>query len=71
MVEETRLEAALDELNGALGGVTPYRLALVSPGEVAHAPVLWLHALDGQLHHLVDQFGLAWFGILTVQLRVH
>lgn len=36
MAEEARLEAALAQLNDALGGVTPYRLALVSPGEVAH-----------------------------------
>lgn len=31
-----RLEAALEQLNEALGGVTPYRLALVAPAEVAH-----------------------------------
>jgi hypothetical protein len=36
MAEQVRLEAALEELNQSLGGVTPYRLALVSPGEVAH-----------------------------------
>lgn len=34
--EGGRLQAALVQLNAALEGVTPYRMALVSPGEVAH-----------------------------------
>jgi hypothetical protein len=34
--EQAQLEGALAQLNGALDGVTPYRLALVSPADVAH-----------------------------------
>ena len=36
MAEQVRLEGALEQLNSALDGVTPYRLALVHPADVAH-----------------------------------
>ena len=34
--EQANIDGALAQLNGALDGVTPYRLALVSPADVAH-----------------------------------
>lgn len=36
MANETRLETALEQLNQTLGGITPYRLVLVAPSDVAH-----------------------------------
>lgn len=36
MAEQERLEAILSELNGALGDVTPYKLAVVNPRDVQH-----------------------------------
>lgn len=36
MADQVRLEGALEQLNSALDGVTPYRLALVNPRDVAH-----------------------------------
>lgn len=36
MVDETRLIAAVDELNDLLPGVTPYKLAVVNPAQVEH-----------------------------------
>lgn len=34
MVDKVRIDTLLEELNSALGSVTPYKLALVDPGEV-------------------------------------
>ena len=34
MADETRLSDLVEQLNGALGDVTPYRLAVVNPGDV-------------------------------------
>ena len=34
--EQANIDGALAQLNRALDGVTPYRLALVSPADVAH-----------------------------------
>ena len=36
MVPETRIDSTIEELNGLLGDVTPYKLALVDPLEVEH-----------------------------------
>lgn len=36
MAIETRLEGAVEQLNAALGDVTPYRLAVVNPNNVYH-----------------------------------
>lgn len=36
MAEEVRLSDAVEKLNAALGAITPYRLAVVNPGDVKH-----------------------------------
>ena len=54
MAEQARIETILDDLNAALGSVTPYKLALAAPADLVHVEKNARYMSKGMIDQLAE-----------------